>query len=116
MEIENGEHVRNVERLTNQGVIMNNKLRELMVQISEQDEEIQSLKEKNHDLNTENRVMTNKASEFEKLNEAMTKKLKARKQGLNQFSMVFEDKKKEFENYKADRELLIAEQLKRIAD
>ena len=40
MEIENGENVRNVERLTNQAVIMNNKLRELMVQLSEQDEEI----------------------------------------------------------------------------
>ena len=45
MEIENGENVRNVERLTNQAVIMNNKLRELMVQISEQDEEVSSLKE-----------------------------------------------------------------------
>ena len=40
MEIENGENVRNVERLTNQAVIMNNKLRELMVRLSEQDEEI----------------------------------------------------------------------------
>ena len=49
-------------------------------------------------------MATSKAGEFEKLNEAMTKKLKARKQGLNQFSAVFEDKKKEFETYKADRE------------
>ena len=54
-----------------------------MVQISEQDEEIQSLKEQNLELNTNSRLMTNKAGEFEKLNEAMSKKLKARKQGLN---------------------------------
>ena len=104
MEIENGENVRNVERLTNQAVIMNNKLRELMVQISEQDEEVSSLKEQNQELSTNLRMATSKAGEFEKLNEAMTKKLKARKQGLNQFSAVFEDKKKEFETYKADRE------------
>ena len=67
MEIENGEHVRNVERLTNQGVIMNNKLRELMVQISEQDEEISSLKEKNHDLNTEPKLFSLKDGQFPRI-------------------------------------------------
>ena len=55
----------------------------MMVQLSEQDEEITSLKEKNKELNTEFRLKTQKAEEFEKLNLAMKKKLKARKQGLD---------------------------------